>query len=230
VKNFLFYLLFIVYLPECFAQETIERNNRLTDSVTETFQALKLNKDIKQGVYRALFKRKTLIATGNYTNGKKTGIWNFYKPDSKLVQRFNYDKNELIFESALDTLYDVHYLIDQKIEETDTITRPLKIGGIYYGLIPYITAFQVPFDTFEINTDEFDAVIELLISPLGRLADYKIHIVSEYYKYKQVFSLDVNLFSEENRQFIPATLNGKPILSRIIIKCFVTSKGKLDFY
>jgi hypothetical protein len=217
-------------MPKCFAQETIERNNRLTDSVTETFRVLKLNKDIKQGVYRALFKHKTLVATGNYTNDKKTGIWNFYKPNSILVQRFNYDKNEFVFESGLDTLYDVHYLIDEKIEETDTITRPLKIGGIYYGLIPYISAFQVPFDTFEINTDDFDAVIELLVSPLGRLADYKVHVVSGNYKYKQVFNLDVHLFSEEDRQFIPATLNGKPILSRIIIKCFVTSKGKLDFY
>jgi hypothetical protein len=223
-------MLIILYLPKCFAQETIERNNRLTDSVTETFEVLKSNKDIKQGLYRALFKHKTLVATGNYTNDKKTGIWNFYRPNSKLVQRFNYDKNQLVFESGLDTLYDVHYLLDQKIEDTDTITRPVKTGGVYYGLIPYVSAFQVPFDTFETNTDDFDAVIELLISPLGRLADYKIHIVSDYYKYKQVFSLDVNLFSEEDRQFIPATLNSKPVLSRITIKCFLNSKGKLDFY
>jgi hypothetical protein len=230
VKNLLFCLLFTLYIPKCFAQETTVRNNRLTDSVTETFEVLKTNKDIKQGLYRALFKRKKLVATGNYTNNKKTGIWNFYKPNNQLVQRFNYDKNQLIFESGLDTLYDVHYLIDQKIEDTDTLTRPVKTGGVYYGLIPYISAFQLPFDTFEINTDDFDAVIELLISPLGRLADYKIHVVSDYYKYKQIFNLDVNLFNEEDRQFIPATLNSKPVLSRIIIKCFVNSTGKLDFY
>ncbi len=217
-------------MSHCFAQDTVERKNKLSDSIIESFWVLKSNKDIKQGVYRAFFKRRTLIAAGNYNNNKKTGTWNFYKPNGLLVQRFNYDNNKLLFESASDTLYDVHYLFDEKLNDSDVITRPVKTGGIYYGMVPYLGIFQLPFETFDINTDNFDATVELLISPLGRLADYKVHVISAYYKFNQTFNLDVNLFGEADRQFIPATLNGDAVLSRIIIRCYVTGTGKLDFY
>jgi len=73
-------------------------------------------------------------------------------------------------------------------------------------------------------------VIELLVSPLGRLADYKVRLVSAYYQYDQIFSMDVGLFSDEDRTFRPATLNGRPVMSRILIKCYVSSRGELDFY
>lgn len=208
----------------------MQRRNKLSDSVTESFWVIKSNKDIKQGLYRALFKRRTVIAVGNYTNDKRTGIWNFYKPNGLLVQRYNYDTKKFVYGSRLDTLYDVHYLIDKKLEDTDLVTRPVKVGGIYYGMIPYLGIFQLPFDTFDINTDNFDATVELLISPLGQLADYKVHVTSLYYKYDQTFDLDVHLFDEADRQFIPATLNGEAILSRIVIKCYVNGAGKLDFY
>jgi len=223
-------LLTIFFLSHCFAQDTVERKNKLSDSIIESFWVLKSNKDIKQGLYRAFFKRRTLVAAGNYNNDKKTGIWNFYKPNGLLVQRFNYDNNKLIFESASDTLYDVHYLFDKKLNDSDMITRPVKAGGIYYGMTPYLGIFQLPFETFDINTDNFDATVELLISPLGRLADYKVHVISPYYNFNQTFNLDVNLFNEADRQFIPATLNGDAVLSRIIIRCYVTGTGKLDFY
>jgi hypothetical protein len=203
--------------------------NRLSDSVIERFYVLKSDKQIKEGLYQAFFKRRKIIASGNYHTDKKTGTWNFYKPNGRFVQRFNYDKNTLIYESAFDTLADVRYLIDKKLKIGDTTTRPVKIGGIYYGFIPYLNAFKLPFDTTDINTDYFDATIELLISPLGRLADYKVHLYSAYYQYNHTFNLDVSLFSEADRSFIPLTINHQPALSRITIECYVTQKGGLDF-
>lgn len=229
MKNIFLFAIALFYLNVCAAQETVEKKNRLTDSVLERFWVLKADKTIKDGPYLALFKRKTGLARGTYAHGKKTGVWNFYKPNGLLVQTYDYDTKALTFESVLDTLADFHYMIDVKLQPTDTVTRPVKIGGIYYGFIPYLNAFQLPFDTMSVNTDYFNAYIELLISPLGQLADYKVHLLSALYNYNQVFSLDVHLFSDEERRFYPVTLNGKPIISRIIIKCYVTSDGRLDF-
>jgi hypothetical protein len=229
VKNNFFLLIAFLYSINCFAQETVRKSNRLSDSVIEKFSVLKSDRETKSGPYSALFRRKTVIADGNYTNGKKTGIWNFYDTDGKLSQTFNYDTNSFSYVARLDTGSDLLFMFDEKLKKTDTVTRPLKIGEPYYGYIPYVTTFRLPFETFDVNTDLFDAAVELLISPMGRLAEYKVHLVSPFYQYDHTISLDVNLFSEEDKTFVPATLNHKPILSRIIIKCFVTSKG-LDFY
>ena len=98
------------------------------------------------------------------------------------------------------------------------------------GYVPYLNIFRVPFDTYDIETDSFLAVIDLLISPMGRLADYKVRLVSSYYQYDRIFSMDINEFSEEDRTFVPATLNGRPVMSRILIKCYVSSNGELDFF
>jgi hypothetical protein len=229
VKNIFLLFICCFYLTNSFSQETIERKNRLTDSVIERFYALKSDKETKEGPYKAFFKRKTLIAGGNYAKGKKTGIWQFFNTQGILVQKFDYNINNFTFESVYDTKDDVRYLFDAKLQKTDTVTRPLKPGGVYYGYIPYLKLFQLPFDSFGINTDAFDADIELLVSPLGKLAEYKVHLVSQLYQYDHTVIMDAHLLNEEDQTFMPATLNGKPILSRIVIKCFVNSEG-LDFY
>ncbi len=169
------------------------------------------------------------MARGNYRNNKKVGIWNFYDQSGRLAQTFNSDLNVITYE-APQINDDFTYAIDDTLKATDKTRRPIKIGGSYYGFIPYITAFQMPFDVFDLNTDSFDAYVELLISPLGRLADYKVHVASARYDYNHTFDLDVHLFSEADRTFIPATLNDTQVLSRILIKCFVTDKGGLEFF
>lgn len=229
MKNNVFLLIAFLYSINCFAQETVEKRNRLSDSVIERFYVLRSDREMRNGPYKALFRRKTVIASGNYTNGKKTGIWNFYGTDGKLAQTFNYDSNSFSYVARLDTGSDLQFMFDEKLKKTDTVTRPLKIGEPYYGYIPYVTIFRLPFETFDVNTDLFEATVELLISPMGRLAEYKVHLVSPFYQYDHTINLDVNLFSDEDKTFVPATLNHKPILSRIIIKCSVTNNG-LDFY
>ncbi|HEY5325624.1 MAG TPA: hypothetical protein VIJ27_01380 [Mucilaginibacter sp.] len=230
VKNI--FLLFIVcfYISKCCAQDIVGQKNKLTNAVIERFYVLKMHPDIKQGPYKAYFRRKTLIASGNYNNGKKTGIWSFGDISGKLVENYNYNTNNYIFEGPLDTNTYLGFLFDTLFVKTDIVTRPLKIGGSYYGFIPYMNLFQLPFETFDVNTDYFLAYIELLISPMGRLANYNVRIIAPYYEYDHSFNLDINLLSEADRTFQPATLNGRPILSRIVIKCYVTSSGELDFY
>jgi len=229
VKNI--FLLFVIVwcVSDCFGQDTVERKNRLTDSVTERYYVLKSNPEIKQGPYKAFFRRRTLIAIGNYNKNIKTGTWQFYNTGGVLVQKYNYDKKIFTYGSPMYDTGDLSFLFDDTLKKGDKIALPLKIGGSYYGFIPYVSLFRVPFETWDIQTDSFEASIELLISPMGRLADYSVHIQSGFYEYDRIFKLDINLFDEADRTFKPATLNGVPVLSRIIIKCFITSSGGLDF-
>ena len=230
MKKFFLSIFTLFYLNSCFAQDTIERKNRLTDSVIERFHVLKTTPEIKNGGYKALFRRKTVIAYGDYKNDKRIGIWHFYTPDGVIAEKFNYDTGIFYYEGPLTQYTDIKFLFDEDFEKSDTVTRPLKVGGSYFGFLPYLNAFQMPFDILDVQTQSFTVIIELLVSQGGRLADYKVHITSKYYDYQQTFRLDVNLFNEADRKFIPAAVNGKPILSRIFIKCFINNSGGLDFY
>lgn len=231
VKKILLFLFSFFVAVNCFAQQTIEKKNRLTDHVTEQFEVLKDNEQVKNGPYEALYRRKTPIAMGNYTKGKKTGLWRFYDPKSKLMQIYNYDTDSLKYEAKEYANQSVFwYLIDKELSDTDKVTKPVKIGGRYYGYLPYLGMYKIPFSPYEYGTSGCVAVIELLISPLGRLAEYKVHAACSLLQYDQTISMNVNLFKEEDRKFIPATYNGRPVLSRIIIKCRVTENGGLDFF
>lgn len=212
------------------AQEIIEKKNRLTDFVTEDYYVSKADQQTKNGSYQAFYKRKILIAEGAYLNGKKIGTWNFYGLRHNLLQRYNFNKDSLEYEASVRLPSNFHYLIDKDITDSDRITIPIRIGGRYYGFLPYLNVFKSPLPTYSGNEEMFVAEVELLISPMGRLASYKVHLMAPGFDYDQTINLSLNFFSEEQKQFIPATFNHKAILSRIIIKCRVTADGGLDYY
>jgi len=215
---------------KCVAQEIIEKKNKLNDKLTETFYVSMANQQIKSGPYQAFYHRKTLVAEGTYLDGKKIGIWNFYGTRGNLLQRYNFNKDSLEYEARERLPSDFHYLVDKKITDSDRVTKPLKIGGRYFGFLPYLNVFKTPFPIYGDDNELYVATVELLISPMGRLADYKVRLVSPSLDYDQTINLSLNFFKEEEKQFIPATFNYKPVLSRIIIRCRVTDNGGLDFY
>lgn len=209
------------------AQETIDKKNKLTGNVSEIYKVLASNPNIKQGLYQAVFKKKTVIATGMFENDKKTGVWRFYDQKGQAMQIYDYSKKQLLFEAKEDTSSSLRYFVDKKLDSTSTVTKPLKIGGRYYGFLPYLNLFTLPKDLRDVNYDLFSGVVELLISPYGRLADYKVHLTA--LNFNRTINMNIHLPNEEDMVFIPATLNGEPISSRVVIQCYVTNSGHLDF-
>jgi hypothetical protein len=227
LKRFLLFFTAITLTTNCFAQEIVEKKAKLTDNVSQIYKVLASNKYTKQGLYQALFKKKTVVATGMFENDKKTGVWRFYDQKGQAMQIYDYTKKQLLFEAREDTSSSLRYFVDKKLDSTSTVTKPLKVGGRYYGYLPYLNLFTVPKDLRDVNYDLFSAVVELLISPYGRLADYKVHLSAV--NFKRTINMNINLPNEEDMIFIPATLNGEPISSRVVIQCYVTNSGHLDF-
>ena len=230
LKNFLLVVCFLFCLADCFAQETIEKKARLNGDVIEKFQVLKEHQDIRNGPYQALYRRRVPVAQGNYTNNKKTGMWRFYDPKGKLMQVYDYDSKTIKYEAKeYAQASDFYYGIDKEISDTDKVTKPLKVGGRYFGYLPYLGLYQPPFNPYEYGTYGCVAIVELLISPLGRLADFKVRTNCSLIQYDQTIKMHINLFKEEDPQFIPATYNGQPVVSRILIRCTLNSSGSLEF-
>ncbi len=228
MKKVILLIAIYFFVNHAVAQGSVMRKNSLTQSVTEQFLVLKSNKEIKQGLYQAIYRRQIALASGNYADNKRIGAWHFYDKYGRLVQNFNYERNSITWEMADDSLSAMHirYGFDNKITDTDRVTKPMKAGGIYYGYIPYLKLFRLSDDYMETDLTQFTAILEILVSPGGRLADFKVHIKSPVDERITTFSTD--LIDEDDRLFVPATINYKPVLCRIFVRCRITDDGELD--
>ena len=179
---------------------------------------------IKQGLYQVKHGKEMALASGLYDHNKRIGIWHFFDLKGNLMQNFNYDQNIITYEAQDDDLSRFRYLFDVKVVATDTITKPMKIGGRYFGYLPLINLFKRP-EWLHMDYGSYPLVnIELLISPAGNLADYTIHIKD----YSQTnLNVNINLLNQEDKTFVPATINGQPVSSRIIIPCSLDNNGNI---
>lgn len=234
VRRFYLFIFCFILSVSCLAQETMVIKRRLTDAVTERITVLKTDINIKQGLYQAVLGKNIALATGNYDHNKRTGVWHFFNPRGVLLQNFDYTHNRLTYE-ALDTSSIFRYSIyapdgdstAKKDPAAIKIIRPIRIGGRYYGYIPYLRLFRRPKELYDIDPDRFLVTVELLVSPLGRLAEYNVRL--RFLTFEKVYHIDINQLSEEDKTFIPATLNGKPIMCQVSINCFMSRDGQIDF-
>ena len=226
MKKILLFISFLIYAGISNAQDLVNRKNRLTASVTEKYQTvIESDKEERQGLYQA-FYGKTLIAGGQYKNNKRTGTWVFYSRSGLAEERYNYDSNILLAEAAEDSVSNFRYVFDGKISKTDEVTKPVKIGGRYYGYAPYLKLFKLPADMQNIVREQFAVILELLVSPAGRLAGYKIHLKT--INFERILNYDPDRIADDFKLFLPATVNNVPVTSRIFINCYINVVDDID--
>jgi len=228
-RNIILFAIALLYINTCFSQQPVQRKNKLTQSVTERYHAIiGKNKEERQGEYQVLYHNKTTIVTGQYADDKKTGVWFYYNKAGRVMEKYEYDTNTLLFEAPEDTTSNFRYTVESKVEATDKATKPVKIGGRYFAYLPYLKAFRLP-DGISTNNGRiiYTARIELLISPGGRLADFKIHFFSGL-NGEEIIHINPDVLKDEDKIFYAATLNGQPITSRIFIQCYVNEYDELD--
>ncbi|WP_342648276.1 hypothetical protein [Mucilaginibacter sp. CSA2-8R] len=204
-----------------FAQDIAERTRRLTPEVTEKYHVLKSNDTIMQGQYTAYLNKK-LLAVGNYDQNKKIGTWTFFDKHNQPSQRYNYTTKTLLFEAPENSADGVRYIVDDSLKTDYTFSRPARIGGRYYGYLNYVNLIRLPEELRNLSNESYKTTIELLVSPGGRLAEFKFRVHSAYSALDVndvVLSLNLKLIKDEDKIFIPAKLNGNPVSIRIIIPC-----------
>ncbi|MBS7563689.1 hypothetical protein KHS38_04660 [Mucilaginibacter sp. Bleaf8] len=224
----LFIILLIGFTYTGFAQQTVERESKLTPQVKEVYNVLSSDYNTRQGTYAAYVKKK-MIAAGRYEKNKKVGAWTFFNRKGEVIQRYNFDNNTLLYDAPEDTTSSFRYVIDREFKDTDRITKPVKVGGRYYGYLRYLNLFKLPPDMIGISDNAFAITMELLVSPLGRLAEYKVRIRSLLRPEEEVaLNLNLNLLTDEDKTFIPATVNGELVSTRVIIRCHLVGADRID--
>ncbi|WP_354429727.1 MULTISPECIES: hypothetical protein [unclassified Mucilaginibacter] len=230
LKRYLLLFAAVLFINICFAQDTIEVKRRISTDVTEVYKVLAKEVNTRCGLFKALYKNKVVVATGLYDKDKRTGLWKFADRNGVIIQTYDYTNNRLFYEAKEDTTSRLRYFVDKELKEGDKVTKPIKIGGVFYGYLPYLTLFTLPKGYKEIDRDAVIATVELLISPGGRLADYKVNLIqyATVEPFKTV-NMNIKLPDPADLKFIPATLNGEPVACRVIIRCEINNRLHLDF-
>ncbi|MGF7081652.1 toxin-antitoxin system YwqK family antitoxin [Mucilaginibacter sp. UYCu711] len=230
MKKLLLFTAIILCLGDCFAQKVIERKNKLINNVTERYETvIEATKQVKHGVYHAFFGKKIVLASGKYVNDKKVGIWHYFDRDGTLMQNYDYDHNKLSYEAPEGAPLALSYNIDYYIKDNDVATQPVRPGGRYFGYVPYLRAFKLPPAMDDEDLNRYLVTFDLLISPMGRLAEFVVHISRRGTGVDQmVYNINTDLFSDDDKTFIPATLNKNPVASQIHVLCAMDLTGALD--
>lgn len=207
----------------------VKVEHKLPNDILEKYTALADSTNVKHGLYQMLYKKKIAVASGRYNRNKRVGVWLFYNPQGKLTQQYDFTANKLLFEGPEGEESYIRYVADSEIKKTDTTTKPIKAGGQFYGYMQYFKYFRTPPGVGIEDYGYINAVIELLVSPYGRLAEFKIRVTSPVADYNQVADVNLDLLPEQDKIFIPATLNSQSIACRIFITCRITGKTSLEF-
>lgn len=135
----------LIFHTLAYAQENSTKTKKYYDGVKLKYHVLKSNPDIKNGLFQALNDRNHAVASGMYANNKKVGLWHYFNHEGTLLQNFNYDTNMLMYEAPDSVSFlKFAYSFDKHFTGDDKVTKPMKIGGRYYGYLPYLKLYQRP--------------------------------------------------------------------------------------
>lgn len=155
----------LLFTAVAFAQKTKKVTSKNEyPSYQETYYVLKSDQSVRNGDYKKVVRGKTLIK-GHFENGIKSGIWEYYSPDGKLMHKFDVVTNELVFD----------HLQDEAIKfDTTKYTRPLiLLGGMASMYIKIFNTLRYPSAARRKGT-QGRVFITLTIDEQGNLKDSKI--------------------------------------------------------
>jgi hypothetical protein len=218
VKYYFLLTLYFGLLHFCNAQELVVLKNTPSDGLTQKFSVSEFNKKVKQGSFILLLAERIVLAKGDYNLDKKTSIWEYNDFFGKLEQKYDYTRHKLLYSKPPDTKF-VRVGVDSTIKATDALVYPVKIGGNnfcgYYSIIN-----NSPVDKFaeisHINKRSYFILRMLNIGADGIVKSLQLFAVGKNFKYS--YNIPLTDLSEEDKLFVPALLNGKPIASQVYLR------------
>ncbi len=208
------------------------RENSLREvGITEKYNVLKSNRKIKQGLYQQITRKNNAIVSGAYDQNKRVGIWHFYDKDGKVNELYNYTTKKLLYEAPVDSTRDyIEYFFDKKIARTDTATKPIRIGGTWFGYLPYIKLFKIDPGNFY-GSAPIRAFLQMLVSPGGRLSECKLIVqLKSNNAIVDTYVLNNELLDDVDKEFIPATVNHQPVVSTISVLVKINDNWTISLY
>jgi len=194
--------LFPVFL---FAQKTIKVNDKEN---SELYFVLKSDKVTRQGEYKRIGYRNSVLIKGYYKNGVRDSIWEYYDYDGKVIQRYDFTKNELTYYSLTDEEKSKKYrLINGAGNQEISLTRPpLYLGGT--DNLNFALAKEINYPRMATENGKMGTVnVVFTIDKNGRTSNYHVDTPLGYGLDEESIRV-VKLLADN---WLPGLLNGEAV-------------------
>jgi hypothetical protein len=214
MKNTLLLIGLIFLSAAGIAQSRVWSKSRIAKTLVESHQVLASNKKVKDGEAFIMNNGNQELARGKYKQGVKDSIWNFYSMSGNLIQVYDYTNAKLLYNISDDaTIVHERVEIDTSGFVNPKVAASKKIGGINLGFYLLYNEKLLP---LEAKQQKDDVLMEYVftISETGKLAGFSIDYSSTFFNAENKQPID-NLPAEAY-EFIPASINGKPVKSQLV--------------
>jgi hypothetical protein len=211
----LFYGLLLAMVPFClFAQDHQTNKKTLSRHLREVYDVLKTDWKTKDGSYAVINDDGQTIVRGAYTKGRKSGVWSYFDYNGRLVQRFDFSDDSLVYQDR-DSLSVVHndFQIPGIVDDSAKVGAPYKIGGPEYGFYLLYDERDIPAEVRS-ATSTAQMTFILTISEKGALEAYRIVFSGGGFN-DITIPRSVKGLPREACEFAAATLDGHPVRSQI---------------
>lgn len=210
---FIFFFL-VLSVP---AQQTEKKTKRGKNPDSREVYYVITGTDIKHGAYsRTLRGTISISEKGQYDNGLKSGVWEYLDPSGQVEQRYDFSKNELVYErndsSSFAGATKSALIIKGELRENNTGRLPVLLGGsskyAYYLANNLVYPSQA-----RANQVEGTVIVSVTITTDGRIVDEQIEGEAGFGLGEEALRV-VRLLPDE---WIPLTLDGKLVATRMFI-------------
>ena len=214
MKNILLLIGLLFLSASGIAQSRIWSKSRIAKTLVESHQVLASNKKVKDGEAFIMNNGNQELARGKYKQGVKDSIWNFYSMSGNLIQVYDYTNSKLLY-----NITDDKTIVHERVEIDTTgfvnpkVVASKKIGGINLGFYLVFNEKSLP---LEAKQQKDDVLMEYVftISETGKLEGFSIDYSSTFYNAEN--NQSVKNLPAEAYEFIPASINGKNVKSKLV--------------
>lgn len=223
-RTLVFVAMLVLPMGLCQAQDAKELRKRSGNNdygESEHYFVLKSNKKVWHGSYYKLTPNDVRVEEGQYTQGKRSGLWNFYSDQGVLEQIYDYDKDSLLWiQQSRQELFDVR--IQGKMEQREIDHEPYVIGGKYQIL-------REVYKSLDIKTGKsgtYPYILDCLINEAG-----KVETISLQTRFHHTLDAAVLQAGQsiKSKTFIPAQMAGEPIAMTFPLPVLITVRTHQDF-
>lgn len=209
-----FTLLLLLASTTTYGQDRVSQRKTLSRNLDEIYQVQVTARKVKDGPYEVRDEKEHVLVKGQYKAGKKDGIWTYYGSNGEVVQQYDFASQKLL-SSSMDTTTIVHSDFQVNgADDNDKVTPPVKIGGVNYGFYLLYDFRDIPADVKGVTTKDERMTYVFTISAEGQLVGWTVMYggkeVNDEMQKKSIKGLPLDAY-----EFVPATLNGKPVASKL---------------
>jgi TonB family protein len=201
-------LILLCLTATAFGQE-LKPTKKKSYEFLEEYYVLSSDKKVRHGQYKKFNKEGQLLIQGEYNNGNKAGVWNYYVSD-KLLHSYNYSTKSL--ENHSKQKYIGKAIIDGQEREIEFDSGPMYFGLLNELNIEFNKVSRYPEQAKRMGI-EGKILVSAWIDENDNITDIKVinGIMKECDK--EV----INGLEKMEKNWIAGRVKGKPVKSEIFL-------------